>query len=53
MEVMAGYNLLWLDGIALAPDQLDFRVTSDAGEHLDQDGEVFFHGWSLGLRYWF
>lgn len=52
-EVMAGYNLLWIDGLALAPEQLDFRNAAGAGSGLDHDGDVFFHGWSIGLRVWF
>jgi hypothetical protein len=46
----AGYNLIWLDGVALAPDQLDFSNTPDSGRELDGDGVVFLHGINLGLE---
>jgi hypothetical protein len=44
----AGYNLVWIDGVALAPDQLDF-------ENLDEprfvsSGGVFLHGANFGLE---
>jgi hypothetical protein len=46
----AGYNLLWLEGVALAPDQLDFTNTPDSGTDLDTSGGVFLHGVSVGLE---
>jgi hypothetical protein len=46
----AGYNLIWLEGVALAPDQLDFTNTPDSGRNLDADGGVFLHGVNLGLE---
>ena len=46
----AGYNLIWLEGVALAPDQLDFSNTPDSGRKLDSDGGVFLHGVNLGLE---
>ena len=46
----AGYNLMWLEGVALAPDQLDFTDTPDSGTGLDTSGGVFLHGLSAGLE---
>jgi hypothetical protein len=46
-----GYNLLWLEGVALAPDQMDFAFTPTAGQGIDMAGGVFYHGASLGLEY--
>jgi hypothetical protein len=45
-----GYNFIWLEGVALAPDQLDFTNTPDSGRHLDGDGSLFLHGVNLGLE---
>ena len=45
-----GYNLIWIDGVALAPDQLDFTNTTTSGSGIDTDGGVFLHGVSAGLE---
>jgi len=48
-SVIGGYNVLWLDGLALAPDQLDFTFASDSGTALNHNGGAFFHGASVGV----
>jgi hypothetical protein len=45
-----GYNLIWLEGVALAPDQLDFTNTLASGRGLDDDGGVLLHGVNIGLE---
>lgn len=45
-----GYNLLWIEGVALAPDQVDFTNTASSGTSLDTSGGVFAHGFSAGLE---
>ena len=45
-----GYNLLWVEGIALAPDQLDFSDTAGSGTVLHSGGGSFFHGANVGLE---
>jgi hypothetical protein len=45
-----GYNLMWIEGVALAPDQLDFTNTPDSGTCLTSTGGVFLHGLSVGLE---
>lgn len=49
-NVRAGYNLLWIDGVALAPNQMDFTVTPTSGSQLNNGGSVFYHGASIGLE---
>lgn len=44
-----GYNLMWLDGLALAPDQLDFSSSLNAPASY-RVGEVCLHGAHLGLE---
>lgn len=44
-----GYNLIWIEGLALAPDQLDFTNTGDDAE-LQDGGGVFLHGVNIGLE---
>ena len=45
-----GYNLMWIEGVALAPDQLDFTNTDTSGSHLASDGGVFLHGVNVGME---
>jgi hypothetical protein len=45
-----GYNLIWLSGVALAPDQFDFTDTAASGTTLVGGGSVFLHGANLGLE---
>lgn len=49
-NLRAGYNLIWIAGVALAPDQLDFSGTLPAGEQLSSNGSVFLHGVSCGME---
>ena len=46
----AGYNLIWIEGVALAPDQLDFSAQIPAGNQLSRSGGVFLHGVNIGLE---
>lgn len=45
----AGYNLLWVEGLARAMDQLDFTDTLDSGTALVFDKGAFLHGANVGL----
>ena len=45
-----GYNLLWVQGLALAPDQLDFTDTASSGTGLHRSGGSLLHGFSVGLE---
>jgi hypothetical protein len=45
-----GYNLLWLTGVALAPDQFDFSPSSVGGTNLNGSGSMFLSGANLGLE---
>lgn len=49
-NLRAGYNVMWIGGLALAPDQLDFSSDVDAGQQLDRTGCVFLHGVNLGIE---
>jgi len=48
-SVRAGYNVLWIQGLALAPDQLDFRDSIMGGNVINSEETVFYHGASVGL----
>jgi hypothetical protein len=45
-----GYNLIWIEGVALAPDQLDFTDTPTSGSGISTDGGVLLHGLSAGVE---
>jgi hypothetical protein len=43
-----GYNLIWLEGVALAPDQLDFTNAANSGREVRDGGGVLLHGFNVG-----
>ena len=45
-----GYNLIWLTGVALAPDQWDFTPSQAGGTGLNGTGSMFLSGANLGLE---
>ena len=45
-----GYNLMWFDQVALAADQLNFTLASNAGTHVEKRGDVFLQGIDIGLE---
>jgi len=46
-----GYNVIWIEGLALASDQLDFNfATSPSGNQLHASGGLLLHGVNLGLE---
>lgn len=45
-----GYNLIWLSGVALAPNQFDFSSPPGGGGELHGGSSVFLSGASLGLE---
>ncbi len=49
-RIRAGYNILWLQGLALGPDQLDFTDDLSSGTRLRTRGGVFLHGANIGLE---
>ena len=48
--IRAGYNLIWIDGLALAPNQFDFSNDGSSGSRLVSGGGIFMHGANLGLE---
>jgi len=49
-NLRAGYNLFFISGVALAPDQLDFSGELPAGNQISSSGGVILHGVSCGLE---
>jgi hypothetical protein len=48
-SVRGGYHLMWVEGVVLAPDQLDFTDTPLSGSTVDNGGGIFLHGAYVGL----
>jgi len=59
-SIKASYNLLYVDNVALAPENFNVRDISNALNlgalnanrfpNLDNDGEVVYQGWSIGAE---
>jgi hypothetical protein len=47
--IRAGYNTIWIGGVALAPDQFSFAVDGPVTT-INNGGGIFLHGASLGLE---
>jgi hypothetical protein len=50
LSARAGYNLLWIEGLARAMDQLDFTDTPTSGTSLVFGKGAFLHGASVGIE---
>lgn len=51
LTFLAGYNLLWVNSLALAPDQLAATDLTTGVGALDVGGNLFYHGFNVGLEY--
>jgi hypothetical protein len=50
-NLRAGYEVMYIGGLALAPDQLDFNfATSPWGNQLHNSGGMFLQGMNVGLE---
>ncbi|MCE5268578.1 MAG: hypothetical protein LLG00_11900 [Planctomycetaceae bacterium] len=49
----ASYEAMWLEGVALAPEQISSSDYVGATARVNADGGVFYHGGGLGVEYRF
>ncbi|MCC7084468.1 MAG: BBP7 family outer membrane beta-barrel protein [Pirellulales bacterium] len=49
LSLRGGYQVYWIDGLSLAPNQLDFTDTPTSGTTLHKTGNMFMHGAHAGL----
>jgi len=50
-NLRAGYTVIYIGGLALAPDQLDFNFAAvPSGNQLNQGGGLLLHGVTVGLE---
>lgn len=45
-----GYNMLWLSGVAMAPNQFDFSAAPGGGNNLNGGSSIYLAGANLGLE---
>jgi hypothetical protein len=45
-----GYNMLWLSGVAMAPNQFDFSAAPGGGNALNGGSSIYLAGANLGLE---
>jgi hypothetical protein len=50
VALRAGYQLMWLDGVALAPNQIPVSSAPTRTAAVDAGGTVFYHGATAGLE---
>ena len=50
LSLRASYNVLWVDSVALASDQIA-ASNLVLGTGINPDGDVFYHGAMVGLEY--
>jgi hypothetical protein len=48
--IRTGYTLIWVDGLALAPNQLDTTFTAVSGTTLNHGGNIFLSAINLGVE---
>ena len=48
-SIRGGYQVFWVEGLALAPNQLDFTDAAGSGTTVDKTGGLFMHGAHAGL----
>jgi outer membrane scaffolding protein for murein synthesis (MipA/OmpV family) len=48
-SLRGGYNLMWVEGVALAPNQLDFTDNPNSGTNINHNGGVFYYGAHAGI----
>jgi hypothetical protein len=51
LSLIGGYNLLWVTGVALAPDQLATTDITTGIATVSADGTLFYHGANAGLEF--
>jgi hypothetical protein len=49
LTVRGGYNFLWVQGIALAPEQ-GYPIALTGTSPLNDNGSLFYHGFNIGLQ---
>ena len=51
VALRGGYQLLWIDGVALASDSAAQTNPSNGGAVIDTNGQLFYHGATVALQF--
>ncbi len=51
LTLRAGYEAIWIEGLALAPGQIPVTWFEDHQSGIDTNGGVFYHGATAGFEY--
>jgi hypothetical protein len=51
VSIIGGYNVMWISGVALAPNQLATTNYTTGAATVDAGGTLFYHGANAGLEY--
>lgn len=50
LSIRGGYRFMWINNLALAPNQLDFGTGPTAGASVDAHDYLYIHGVNVGLE---
>ena len=50
VTLQGGYEVWWLHGIAVAPEQLQGSLNPTTGQRIDADGDTWYHGGTAGVE---
>ncbi len=48
-SIQGGYNVFFINRVALAPDQFDFTLDADSGQSVTGGSNIVFHGANVGF----
>jgi hypothetical protein len=48
--IRGGYRFIWINNVALAPDQLNFTDAPGSGQSVDPHGYLYLHGGNVGAE---
>ena len=51
LSFRAGYEFWWVYGLGLANEQFGGRISPNTGNRIDANGDIFYHGSTVGLLY--
>ena len=50
VTLRGGYEVWWICGVAVAPEQLQGNLNPTTGQRIDAEGDTWYHGGTLGLE---
>jgi len=51
LSLLAGYSVVWVDGVALAPNQLAGTNINTGVSAINANGSLVYHGFNFGMEY--